>query len=88
MELKCLLSGLKCRHCSDEVERTVTRTGDSVKGIHRTESAKSLGQFCNNDGRTYVKDLAVCPATIKPSEPFTPWNEVSELEWMRIKGSG
>jgi hypothetical protein len=75
-----------CRHCSDMTRRIVTRTGDILTGIRRTVEVQHLGEFCNNDGRRFVRDIPICPvflAILVPTAPFKPWNEVSELEWMR-----
>jgi hypothetical protein len=54
--------------------------------MEKRKTIAKLGKFCNNDGMHFVRDLKVCPSTIRPTAPFRPWNEVSELEWARMKG--
>jgi hypothetical protein len=78
----CSKTGAPCRHCSDEIARVITRTGDSVKGIRRAETITPLGQFCNNDGQHFVRDLPVFPVPSAVSVPLAPF-QLSELEWMR-----
>ena len=73
-----------CRHCSDEIEKITTRTGDIVTGIRRTERVTPLGAFCNNDGQHFVKDLEVCPRDLALAVSLVP-HVISELEWMRRK---
>lgn len=78
----CEKSGAPCRHCSEEYhyeEQLVIFKGRLEKRTMGTP----IGQFCNNDGTKFVRDLSVCPATEKPTKPFIPWNEISELEWMQ-----
>jgi hypothetical protein len=69
----CSKTGVPCRHCSDEITKVITRTGDSVKGIRRTETITPLGQFCNNDGRHFVRDLPACPVPSAVSVPLVPF---------------
>ena len=78
----CIRTGAPCRHCSIGITRTITRTGDIVSGIKRTEEVTIQGEFCNNDGRNYVKDIPVCPVPAALVASLVE-SEVSELDWMR-----
>ena len=82
MDIICPKTRGPCRHCSDECRKTVTRTGDSVTGIRRTVDVQNLGAFCNNDCRSFVRDLAACPAVTALAAPLVPY-EISPLDWMR-----
>jgi hypothetical protein len=86
MNPPCPKTGDPCRYCSEEVRKTVTRTGDSVKGIRRSVSVQPLGAFCNNDGRHFVRELAACPVPEALAVPLVPW-EPSPLEWMQIQAA-
>ncbi|MDD1678019.1 MAG: hypothetical protein LUO93_02385 [Methanomicrobiales archaeon] len=80
----CPKTGGPCRHCSYEILKTVTRTGDSVKGIRRTVNVQKLGVFCNNNGRKFVHQMNECPIPEALAVPLVPY-EPSPLEWMQIK---
>lgn len=80
----CPRTGRPCDHCSFEVTRVTTRTGDIVSGIKRTITETPRGAFCNNDGRHYVADLDECPADTALATPLVR-REVNELEWMQIQ---
>lgn len=83
MATTCPKTGRPCNHCSLEVTRVTTRTGDIVSGIKRETTETPHGAFCNNDGRHYVADLDKCPI---PAALHAPPHAMSELEWMQIKG--
>ena len=86
----CPLGKEKCRFCSDEVQREVVRfsvirdcdlgkVGQTGSKVRRIE----LGEFCNNDGRHFVRELKMCP---KKEALATPLN--TELYWMKRKTRG
>lgn len=83
MATTCPKTGRPCDHCSFEVTRVTSRTGDIVSGIKRTVTETPRGAFCNNDGRHYVADLDECPV---PAALHAPPHVMSELEWMQIRG--
>ena len=65
----CPMFGDACRHCSEEISRTGLFTRlkkNPVSGLFDPDGIKTrkveLGAFCNNNGRTFVKDLHYCPA--------------------------
>jgi hypothetical protein len=81
----CPKTGVTCEHCSDEIERIVTRTGDIVTGIKRKVTIVPKGAFCNNDGKHYVKDLIECPVPGALSVPLVV-PDMDPVLWMKIKG--
>lgn len=83
--MQCPKTGTPCRHCSDEVRREVSRTGDIVSGIRRTEKVQPLGPYCNNDGQHFVKDLPECPVPAALAVPLVPY-EIDPVTWMKLKG--
>lgn len=82
-ETICPLTGAGCRHASDEHERQIRYFSDLKTG-NRGKKVVYVGKgvFCNNDGKTYAKDLKVCPSTILPERTWTPYAP-NELEWAR-----
>lgn len=86
MDPICDKTGNPCRFCSNETLTNVSRVGIIATGrIERRVSTVNLGQFCNNDGRHYVRDLPACPVPGALAAPLVK-HELSELEWMRRKG--
>jgi hypothetical protein len=79
---KCPSNGRECRHCSKEhavtVERVLVKTGKT----ERREVRTPLGEWCNNDGRHYVRELKECPTDIALGVPLVPYVE-SELDWSK-----
>ncbi len=82
MDPICPKTGGPCRHCSVEVTRMTTRSGDIVSGIKRSVTEISQGAFCNNDGRRFVRDLDSCPVPTALEAPYIP-REEDPLTWMR-----
>lgn len=79
----CPMTKSPCRHCSNEEILNVSRVGIIKTGqIERREIRTPLGQFCNNDGRHFVRELDACPIPGALAAPLVPY-ELSELEWMR-----
>jgi len=82
----CEKTGKPCRFCSLDRHLNVSRVGVIKTGtIERRESWSVLGQWCNNDGQHFVRDLPECPIPGTLTVPLVPY-EVSELEWSRRKG--
>ena len=82
MDTLCPKTGSPCRHCSAEVTRITERTGDIVSGIKRTVTEIPKGEFCNNDGKRFVRDLDGCPV---PAARAVQADE-SPLSWMKRHG--
>lgn len=84
----CPKKGGPCRHCSIEtVLRPFTRIlKDARTGLfkpgERGLCRSVIGEFCNNDGRHFVRDLLSCPVPGALAVPLVPV-EVSELDWAR-----
>lgn len=69
VDVVCPMFGEKCRFCSDEVVKEVVRfgiikdcdlgkKGELGSRVRRIE----LGEFCNNDGKHFVRELSYCPS--------------------------
>lgn len=86
MDAVCPKSGGPCRHCSQEVTRIIERTGDIVSGIKRTVTEIPKGEFCNNDGKRFVRDLDVCPIPAALSASLVPAEE-NLILWMARRSS-
>lgn len=84
-ETICPLTGVGCRHASDESERQVRDFSD-LKTSKRGKKVVYVekGVFCNNDGKHYVKDLKACPMVAALAAPLTPYVP-NELEWARMR---
>jgi|GEM_PF-3301364 hypothetical protein len=91
LDATCPRSGGPCRHCSIErVLRPCTEIlKDARTGLFRAGKRvlrmAELGPFCNNDGRHFVQDLAICPVPAAIAVPLVPV-EVSPLEWAARRG--
>jgi hypothetical protein len=84
----CPLGARKCDHCSDEKRRDIQRVGILKTGLmERREREIPLGLFCNNDGKTFIKNLKVCPIPEALGVPLV-CPILTELNWMRIHGEG
>lgn len=82
----CEKTGHRCRHCSEEKRINISRVGVIKTGqIERRKTEIALGQFCNNDGKHFVRDFLVCPIPGALAVPLVK-KEVTELEWSRRKG--
>lgn len=68
---------------------SVSRVGVIKTGqIERRISFIDFGEFCNNDGRHYVKDLPEFPVQGALAMPVPEaLAGVDELTWMKIHGS-
>jgi hypothetical protein len=52
--------------------------------LERVETRVTLGLFCNNDGRHFVRELTECPMQEGMNVPLVK-KETTELEWMRMR---
>jgi len=87
----CPLIDKLCRHCSKEFKHTgeFTRIFKDLKtgffmAAGQGTACVPMGEFCNNDGRHFVRDLKECPAKIALGVPLVPL-ELSELQWMSCR---
>lgn len=79
----CPLTNAPCRHCSDEQQINIVRVGIiKTSKIERREMRIRIGEFCNNDGRHFIRDILACPVPAALAVPKTPYF-VDELSWMR-----
>jgi hypothetical protein len=86
IDMICEKTGTPCRHCSEEKHINISRVGVIKTGqMERRRTEIALGQFCNNDGKHFVRDLPACPVPEALSAPMIK-HELSELDWMRRKG--
>ena len=82
----CEKTGKPCRFCSLDRSQTVSRMTVIKTGqIERRETWIPMGQWCNNDGKHFVRDLRSCPVPDALAVPLGPL-EVNELDWSRRRG--
>lgn len=83
----CEKTGTQCRHCSEEKHINLSYVGNIKTGrMEKRISIANLGQFCNNDGKKFVRDMIVCPLPDALSVKLVK-RELTELEWMKLKSS-
>jgi len=85
--MNCPKTGNPYRHASENKIPRVERIADlKTKTIQKKTTYENKGVFCNNDGRHYIRDLKVCPASEALGVPLVPYVE-SEFDWMRRHAS-
>lgn len=88
----CPMTNAPCRHCSiEKASGAVTLLKvDPYSGmlVRKADSfnVMEIGARCNNDGRHWVEDLKVCPATLKPTKPWAPWKAPRVKKWRVAHG--
>jgi len=85
------MTNAPCRHCSTEkASGAVTLLKPDIHSGMLVRKADSfnvmeIGARCNNDGRNWVEDMKVCPATLKPTKPWAPWK--AARKWRVARGT-
>lgn len=84
----CPMTGKECQYVSMERVIKIQRVGVIKTGrFERRETRIDLGEFCNNDGKHFVRDLKECPIPGALAVPLVPF-VVDELTWMKRHSSG
>jgi len=90
----CPMTNAPCRHCSiEKASGAVTLLKPDIHSgllVRKADSfnVMELGARCNNDGKRWVEDLKVCPATLHPTKPWAPWKPAPvKKKWRVARGT-